>query len=41
MHQQICTIRNAKPEEFEEIGVLMVEVYSQLEGFPKQSEQPE
>jgi len=35
------TIRNAKPEEFEELGQLMVEVYSQLEGFPKQSEQPE
>ena len=34
------TIRNAKPEEFEEIGKLMVSVYSQLEGFPKQNEQP-
>ena len=33
-------IRNANPEEFEEIGKLMVSVYSQLEGFPKQDEQP-
>jgi ribosomal protein S18 acetylase RimI-like enzyme len=33
-------IRNAKHEEFSEIGNLMVEVYSQLEGFPKESEQP-
>ena len=41
MHKQNYTIRNAKPKEFEEIGQLMVEVYSQLEGFPKQSEQPE
>jgi len=35
------TIRNARPPEFEEIGKLMVDVYSQLEGFPKESEQPE
>jgi GNAT superfamily N-acetyltransferase len=34
------TIRKAKESEFEEIGKLMVEVYSQLEGFPKQTEQP-
>lgn len=33
-------IRNAKPNEFEAIGTLMVQVYSQLEGFPKESEQP-
>ncbi|MCF6132947.1 GNAT family N-acetyltransferase [Flavobacterium wongokense] len=33
-------IRNAKPEEFEAIGKLMVAVYSQLEGFPKPLEQP-
>jgi GNAT superfamily N-acetyltransferase len=33
-------VRNAKPEEFEGIGKLMVRVYSQLEGFPKESEQP-
>ena len=40
MTNQTFTIRNAKPSEFEEIGQLMVEVYSQLEGFPKESEQP-
>lgn len=28
------------PAEFEEIGQLMIRVYSQLEGFPKESEQP-
>ena len=33
-------IRNAKTNEFQKIGLLMVEVYSQLEGFPKESEQP-
>ena len=34
-------VRNASPSEFKEIGNLLVEVYSQLEGFPKPSEQPE
>ena len=34
------TIRNAKPREFTEIGKLMVQVYAELEGFPKQDEQP-
>ncbi|TDE27283.1 GNAT family N-acetyltransferase [Flavobacterium ranwuense] len=34
------TIRNAKLNEFKEIGKLMVAVYSQLEGFPTASEQP-
>ncbi len=34
------TIRNAKPSEFQEIGRLMVEVYSNLEGFPNADEQP-
>jgi len=33
-------IRNAKAAEFEEIGKLMVNVYSRLEGFPKATEQP-
>ena len=33
-------IREAKPEEFVEVGKLMVEVYSQLDGFPKKDEQP-
>ena len=41
MHNQKLEIRNAKPEEFEIVGKLMVKVYSQLEGFPKESEQPE
>jgi GNAT superfamily N-acetyltransferase len=33
-------IRNATPAEFSTIGKLMVQVYSQLKGFPKESEQP-
>jgi len=33
-------IRNAKPDEFSDTGKLMVEVYSQLDGFPTQTEQP-
>jgi GNAT superfamily N-acetyltransferase len=37
---QQYAVRNAKPDEFEEIGKLMVWVYSQLEGFPKEAEQP-
>ncbi|MGE5107548.1 MAG: GNAT family N-acetyltransferase [Sphingobacteriales bacterium] len=41
MSKQEYTLRNANPNEFEEIGKLMVQVYSQLEGFPKQSEQPD
>jgi GNAT superfamily N-acetyltransferase len=40
MNNQEYIIRNAKANEFEEIGKLMVLVYSQLEGFPKESEQP-
>jgi len=35
------TVRNATPSEFETIGKLMVNVYSQLDGFPKESEQPQ
>jgi GNAT superfamily N-acetyltransferase len=41
MTKQEYTVRNARPEEFEQIGTLMVQVYSQLEGFPKISEQPD
>jgi len=41
MHLQEIIIRNARPNEFEALGKLMVSVYSQLEGFPKESEQPE
>lgn len=33
-------IRNAKPEEYKSIGQLMVEVYSNLEGFPSPEAQP-
>lgn len=33
-------IRNARPDEFEDLGKLMVRVYSQLEGFPSPAEQP-
>lgn len=40
MNPEEYTVRNAKPEEFEQIGQLMVEVYSQLDGFPKPDEQP-
>lgn len=40
MMEQAYTVRNANAGEFEEIGKLMVQVYSQLEGFPKESEQP-
>jgi GNAT superfamily N-acetyltransferase len=36
----VYNVRNASPEEFLQIGELMVQVYSQLEGFPKESEQP-
>jgi GNAT superfamily N-acetyltransferase len=40
MHKQSYTVRNARLSEFEDIGKLMVQVYSQLDGFPKESEQP-
>ncbi len=33
-------IRNARPDELNEIGELMVNVYSQLKGFPTPDEQP-
>lgn len=41
MNIEPFTVRNARPSEFAEIGKLMVEVYSRLEGFPKQTEQPD
>jgi GNAT superfamily N-acetyltransferase len=34
------TIRAAFPTEFPKIGQLLIRVYSQLEGFPKENEQP-
>lgn len=35
------TVRVANPHEFEEIGKLLVSVYSQLESFPKAADQPD
>lgn len=40
MEKQQFQVRNAKPSEFMELGKLMVQVYSQLEGFPTANEQP-
>ncbi|HTA63500.1 MAG TPA: GNAT family N-acetyltransferase [Bacteroidia bacterium] len=40
MTQANYTVRNAHPTEFQLIGQLMVQVYSQLNGFPKPNEQP-
>lgn len=40
MSKQEYTVRNAQPSEFAEIGKLIVRVFSQLNGFPKQTEQP-
>ncbi len=34
-------IRNADPDEYPEIGQAIVRVYSQLDGFPKESDQPD
>ena len=41
MSTQPYIVRNATPDEFYKIGKLMVQVYSQVDGFPKESEQPE
>jgi ribosomal protein S18 acetylase RimI-like enzyme len=38
---QSYAVRNARSAEFELIGKLMVTVYSQLEGFPNPTEQPD
>ena len=35
------TIRKAEQSEYKRIGEIMVDVYSALEGFPKQSDQPQ
>ncbi len=40
MNKLIYTVRNAYPNEFKTIGKIMVQVYSQLEGFPSAAEQP-
>ena len=34
-------VRDALPGEFKDVGRMMVEVYSKLDGFPGKSEQPE
>jgi ribosomal protein S18 acetylase RimI-like enzyme len=34
------TIRDARPDEFDALGRLLVEVYSTLDGFPTPAEQP-
>lgn len=34
------TVRRADPSEFQSIGQMMVEVYTELEGFPNADEQP-
>ncbi|MBC8321286.1 MAG: GNAT family N-acetyltransferase [Bacteroidetes bacterium] len=41
MHDQKYIIREATPDEFRETGELMVNVYSQLDGFPTKSDQPD
>ncbi len=41
MNNTTYITRNAKPEEFGDVGKLMTMVYSALEGFPKENEQPE
>ena len=40
MDREQYIVRNARQEEFPAIGQLMVQVYSQLDGFPKETEQP-
>ena len=40
MNSQEYIVRDATLNEFPEIGKLMVNVYSQLEGFPTKNEQP-
>ena len=34
------TVRNASPDEYSDIGKLMVDAYSNLDGFPKEASQP-
>jgi GNAT superfamily N-acetyltransferase len=40
MNNQEYIVRETKPSEFKKIGELMVNVYSQLKGFPTPKEQP-
>ena len=41
MNKQEYIVRDAVPAEFPDIGKLMVDVYSQLKGFPTKEEQPD
>jgi len=41
MKNIVYKVRKAKPDEYKAVGQFMVHVYSQLEGFPKESEQPD
>src|SRR5690349_1140652 len=41
MNGNLFKIRNAKRQEYKDIGELMVKVYGELEGFPKEHEQPQ
>lgn len=41
MNKSTYIVRNAEIAEFAEIGQLMVDVYSRLEGFPRRTEQPD
>lgn len=41
MANQPYTVRTATADEFSKIGALMVQVYSQLSGFPTEKEQPQ
>lgn len=40
MNTSAYVVRNAHPSEFKEIGKLLIQVYSELDGFPKEKEQP-
>lgn len=41
LHNETFLIREAKSEEFEQTGKLMVEVYSRLKGFPQPEDFPQ
>ena len=41
MLNEVFEVREAKQEEFAKIGQLMVRVYSDLDGFPSETEQPD
>jgi GNAT superfamily N-acetyltransferase len=41
MHLKQFIVRTAQADEFSLVGKLMVDVYSKLDGFPKESDQPD